>query len=302
METRLIDEGYLEYLKDESRSVGFAESISFPSSDLDVVKTIQKMAGIGKPITIQGARTGLAAAAVPYGGHILNLSRMNKVLGLRYDSVQDAFFLRIQPGLLLSQLNRMVAQCSFLVKDWDDSSIFALKNMQQNAWTFPPDPTEQSASLGGMAACNASGAKTFTYGATRNYIDGLRMVLANGDILDIARGDVIADGRILRFSTISGRKYELKLPDYNTRDVKSAAGYYVRSDMDLIDLIIGSEGTLGVITELTVRLKRLPPCVCGVTIFMPSLQSTLDLVCALRGEALHSVPIFNHRPAAIEII
>ena len=300
MEIRTIDEGYLEYLKDESRSVGMAETISFPFSEEEVVDTVRRMADTGTPITIQGARTGVAAAAVPYGGHVLNLSRMNNVLGLQYDSSRDTYLLRVQPGLLLSQLNKMIAQCTFLTRGWDDASISSLRDMRYNTWFFPPDPTEQSASIGGMAACNASGAKTFTYGPTRDYIEGLRMVLADGDILDIRRGNILADERTIRFSTLTGRKYEVKLPDYNTRNVKSAAGYYVHPGMDLIDLIVGAEGTLGVITELTVRLIRLPLSACGITMFMPTLQSALDIVCALRGEPIHTLPLFPHRPAAIE--
>lgn len=300
MEIRPIDEGYLEYLKDESRTVGFAETISFPSSESKVIDIVRRMGSTSTPITIQGARTGVAAAAVPYGGHVLNLSRLDNVLGLRYDSLQDTFLLRVQPGLLLSQLNRMAAQCAFPTDGWDEDSLSSLRCMQQNTWFFPPDPTEMSASIGGMAACNASGAKTYIYGPTRDYIEGLRMVLADGDMLDIRRNEIYADKRNIWFTTLGGREYKVRLPDYNTRNVKSAAGYYVRPDMDLIDLIIGAEGTLGIMTEITVRLKRLPASVCGITIFMPSLKSALNLVNALRGDRVGALPPFLHRPAAIE--
>ncbi len=111
-------------------------------------------------ITTQGARTGLAASAVPFGGHIINLSKMNKVTGARYDHENDRFFLRVQPGVLLKEVRKYLANKSFVTMDWDEQSREALNNMEKNQWFYSTDPTEISASIGGMAACNASGAKS----------------------------------------------------------------------------------------------------------------------------------------------
>ena len=80
---RPMGEEYQEYLRDESRSVGWAESISFPRTTEQVQQILRRMSGQKTPVTIQGGRTGLAAAASPRGGHILNLSRMDRVLGCR---------------------------------------------------------------------------------------------------------------------------------------------------------------------------------------------------------------------------
>ena len=78
MENKFV-EMYSEYLRDESRQVGHAESITFVKTEEDIVKSIKVNAEKKNEITTQGARTGLAASSVPNGGHILNLSRMNKV-------------------------------------------------------------------------------------------------------------------------------------------------------------------------------------------------------------------------------
>src|SRR5690554_4368151 len=93
---------YGEYLRDESRQVGRAESIVFPKTEAEIINSVKEMSRKNIPITSQGARTGLAASAVPYGGHIINLSKMNKVTGARYDEKEDRFFLTVQPGVLLS--------------------------------------------------------------------------------------------------------------------------------------------------------------------------------------------------------
>ena len=281
----MADGMYDEYLRDESRSVGWAEGIRFPRSEADVVETLIQAHQERVPLTIQGARTGLAAAAVPHGGYILNLSQMNQVLGLR-QSEDGTFYLRVQPGILLSQLNRMLEQKAFSTESWEGSSLQALSRFEANTWIFPPDPTETSASIGGMASCNASGAKTFHYGPTRCYIEALRVVTADGDILSLRRGQYRAEGRNFRLTTLGGAEIQGTLPDYSVPPVKSAAGYYVREDMDLVDLFIGAEGTLGVITELELRLVRKPAERVGVTVFLERQQDALELVRALRSERL----------------
>ena len=88
-----------EYLRDESRSVGHGESISFPKSTQQIQAVLKQLQASGTPVTLQGSRTGLTAAAVPDGGHVMNLSRMDRVLGCRQDD-QGAFYLTVQPGVL----------------------------------------------------------------------------------------------------------------------------------------------------------------------------------------------------------
>ena len=81
-----------EYGRDESRASGEASSISFPTTEDEVRAILEKLHAERVPVTVQGARTGLAAGAVPHGGHILNTSRMNRYLGLRRDE-QGQFLL-----------------------------------------------------------------------------------------------------------------------------------------------------------------------------------------------------------------
>lgn len=296
-----IDDTNTNYLRDESRSAGFAEQICFPHGEDEVIDAVRAAARDGRKVTLQGARTGLTAAAVPYGGYIINLSLMKAMTSLRYDEAREAFVATVQPGMLLSQFNQMLERKDFPYSDWDDASRGAAARMKAGEWFFAPDPTETSATIGGMAACNASGAKTFFYGPTRCFILGLRMVLASGEVLDLRRGACLIRNRRFSAVTEQGTTIAAAVPDYDTPDVKCASGYYVREGMDLVDLIVGAEGTFGILTELTLLLTKRAPINCGVTVFMPNQDGAVDLVRALRGETLRAdLPAFSHRVLAIE--
>lgn len=258
---------YEEYLHDESRRIGAADSISFPISEAEVVEIIKASQCV--PVTVQGARTGIVAGAVPDGGLIMNLSRMNAIGDVTGDTVT------VQPGALLSELREAIEPTDLL---------------------FPPDPTETSASLGGMVACNASGAMSFRYGPTRNWVEAVRVVLADGDTLSLKRGEIFADGRSFSLTTDSGRAIEGSLPTYTMPQVKSAAGYYATDNMDLIDLFIGSEGTLGIITEITLKLIPRPQAIQSLTLFLPSEEAVVTLVDIARAAAVRpsAIEFFNH--------
>lgn len=288
---------YGDYLKDESRQVGRAESILFAKREEDIVKSIIEKNKNNIPITTQGARTGLAASAVPNGGHIINLSRMNKVLGARYDKEKDRFFLRVQPGVLLIEVRKYLANKSFIINEWDEESKEALKYMSPGEWFYSTDPTETSASIGGMVACNASGAKSFKYGSARDHVEALRVVLSDGDIISLKRGQVYAQDGKFEIKTENNRIIKGQLPKYKIPNVKkNTSGYYSKPNMDLIDLFIGSDGTLGVISEIEIELNRTPVVNWGLTIFMPDEDKALDLVIALReGDIKPSaIELFNH--------
>jgi len=260
-----------EYLHDESRRVGTAEAIAFPTSEADVVEVVRQARERGLSITTQGARTGIVAGAVPDGGLIVNLSRMNGI-----GEVGDGG-VTIQPGALLSEVRAAV---------------------EPHGLMFPPDPTETSASLGGMVACNASGAMSFHYGPTRSWVESIRMALADGDTLALRRGTCHAQGRKFALRTEGGRVIEGTLPDYAMPAVKSAAGYYVSDDMDLIDLLIGSEGTLGIITEIGLKLMPRPGAIQSLTVFLPNEEAVVALVDAARSSSGEARPVamefFNH--------
>ena len=293
---------YADYLRDESRRVGRAESISFPHAESAVCALLRQMQQERRPVTLQGARTGIAGGAVPDGGHILNLSRMNRIAGLRRDEKGDCFLLRAQPGVVLADLKQALAERQFDVAGWDEASIRAAAEFAAGPhFFFPPDPTETTASLGGMAACNASGACTFGYGSTRRYVESIRVVLMGGAVLALRRGTHRTQGRAFSVRAESGREFQGAVPAYRMPGVKNAAGYFAADDMDLVDLFIGAEGTLGVITEMELRLVRAPEFKWGVMAFLPAESSALSFVRRVRGEGgKGSDSAAAMRPSAIE--
>ena len=273
----------VDFLRDESRKSGTAKAIAFPKTVEELAAAMREASERGLTVTVQGSRTGISAGAVPDGGAIISLTKMDRVLGFRTDESGQAL-LSVQPGLTLAALRRHLCSPSSALRP--PSSFF-----------FPPDPTEPSASLGGMAACNASGACSFAYGPARSHINSLTVVLADGDTLTLRRGKDAAKGRRFSLATGSGRLISGELPAYAMPSVKSAAGYWVKPDMDLLDLFIGSEGTLGVIAELELRLRPTPFSTLGVLCFLADEAQVLDLVASLRDRAADAFP---HTLAALE--
>jgi D-lactate dehydrogenase (cytochrome) len=261
-------------LRDESRKSGNASSFSYPMS-VDEVSDIISRCNTGKvPITVQGARTGIAAGAVPDGGHVMNLSRMKAIGDISISG--DDKYISVQAGATLSELRGKIA----------DSGLY-----------FPPDPTESSASIGGMVACNASGALTFRYGPVRQWVRRIQVVHADGTIAWYNRGEndgfINAKNGIIECAGI-------EFPEYIRKEVKSAAGYYLTDESSRADLFIGSEGTLGVITEIELHLINKPRCIVGLTTYLPSEDVALQFVKFLRGETVCDLPVAEVIPCAIE--
>ena len=196
---------------------------------------LREAAAGGVPVTVAGAGTGVTGARVPMGGWVLSLERLNR--------------LEISPGLA-------VAGPGVLLRDVHAAA-------QASGQLYPPDPTESSASIGGTIATNASGSRSLKYGSTRRWVDGLRVALADGRVLDVRRGDA------LDFDP-----GEIPLPDVT----KNTAGYLLRRGMDWVDLFVGSEGTLGVVTEARLRLVPAPKAVLAGVVFFPDDDSAIDAV------------------------
>ena len=289
---------YADYLFDESRTMGKAEYIAFPSCEEEISEVIRWCAEHRVPLTAQGALTGLAGGASPAGGLVLNLQRMNRILGLRRED-DGVYYLRVQPGLRLAQLRRALLLKSFDVSGWTDSSLEALRDLRPGQLFFPPDPTEPTASLGGMAACNACGARSVLYGCTRAHIHGLRVVLSDGRTAELVRGRDRVSGRQIRLLLTDGTSFCAELPDFETPPIKDA-GFFIRRDMDLVDLFIGSQGTLGIISELELELMPAPKHLWGMTSFFPDDEKALAYVRALKGHSDPGVPLFGRKPASIE--
>lgn len=298
---RPLNDEYAEYLRDESRTTGSAETISFPKSEKEVISILKSLSSKRVPITVQGARTGLAAAAVPGGGHVMNMSRMDAVTGMRCNE-EGQFFVRLQPGTILSQLRKQIESKRFDTSLWSEESkqAYALFCKASEQF-FPPDPTEASASLGGMVACNASGARSYLYGSTRKHISALRIALLNGDTLALRRGEVFAKGRELELLTEQGHLIKVALPTYQMPKTKNASGYYIEDNMDAIDLFIGSDGTLGVITEIEAMLSPLPQIIWGVSCFFRREADSVEFVIALRDklDQIASIEFFDGDALAV---
>ncbi|MHA1302933.1 MAG: FAD-binding oxidoreductase [Candidatus Heimdallarchaeaceae archaeon] len=280
-----INLSYAPYLVDESKmSGGKAEILFFPKNETEVVTIVKHMKEKGIPITIQGARTGIVGSAIPLEGALVAFDEMKEVLGLGYDEEAGKWFVRIQPGITLDELKEIVKYQKFN----DDQSIPPekeyVKKFKESGkkYFYPIDPTEMSAMIGGTVAANASGARTFKYGATREWVRQLRVVLASGDVLEIKRGEYYEeDGK---FIILTGEEeIEVPIPTYQMPKGKNAAGYFSKKGMDLIDLFIGSEGTLGIITEIDLWIEEKPMLLENI-LFFGSEEDALNFVIALRTD------------------
>ncbi|MES2643629.1 MAG: FAD-binding oxidoreductase [Myxococcota bacterium] len=143
--------------------------------------------------------------------------------------------------------------------------------VERLGFLFPPDPTSRhECSLGGAIACNASGARTFKYGPTRPWIEAVEFVSPTGEIRWIDRT-----------TPVSALLGPVPVPAWNEPAVKTAAGYYPATN--LLDLIIGAEGTLGVVTRARLKLLPLPVAVLTVFTYFPDRASMLAFVVTARA-------------------
>jgi D-lactate dehydrogenase (cytochrome) len=204
-------------------------------------------------ITISGNGTGLNGGRVPEGGIIISLEKLNKIQELNVEQK----YIVVQPAVVLKDLQDFVE----------------LQNL-----FYPPDPTERNCFIGANVASNSSGARTFKYGPTRNYVIGLRILLPDGEIISIEREKYIAAGFTARLMTEKNKEISFRIPNYKMPMTKNASGYYSKENMDLIDLFIGSEGTLGIITEIKLRLLDLPKDVLSCVAFFQSEDDALNFI------------------------
>jgi D-lactate dehydrogenase (cytochrome) len=214
---------------------GHAEKLFVPESVADVSEILREANEKRIPVTISGARTGTVGGAIPFGGYVISLERLNKIKSIDKGSMTAV----VEPGVILADLQKAI----------EAEGLF-----------YPPDPTEWSCQIGGTVATNASGSRSFKYGATRGYVQGLTIVLANGDTLNISRGAAVSsDGEPITLTTDEGGAIEVRPPTYVRPNVrKNVSGFFNSRPLDAIDLFIGSEGTLGVIAEIELKLLDKP--------------------------------------------
>ncbi|MBI1259074.1 MAG: FAD-binding protein [Chloroflexi bacterium] len=211
-----------------------AEVVVFPATS-GGVSDVMKLANQHHiPVTAWGVGTGLEGNSIPvYGGILMSFERMNKVVAVHADDFQ----VTVQPGIGHKDLNAELARLGLF---------------------FAPDPGA-NATVGGMLANNAAGIRTVKYGASKDNVLRMEVVLADGRIIEVG-----------------------------SRSIKQSSGY------DLLHLFVGSEGTLGIITEATVKLIPVPAYMSAVVAGFPSVEAAVETVVAVRGSGLD--------PAALEFI
>jgi D-lactate dehydrogenase (cytochrome) len=236
---------------------GHAAGVVFPRT-VEEIAEILTAADTVLPI---GAQSSLTGGATPMGELIIATSKMTRVLARTSDRIT------VEAGLTVAAMQECLAGTG--------------------AW-FPPAPTFTGAAAGGIVSTNAAGAATFKYGSTRDWVDGLIVVLADGTVLNLTREEHTArDGRF-ELNTNSGR-VSVPVPSYVMPDVsKRSAGYHAAPGMDLVDLFIGAEGTLGVIAQVTFRVMSPAPQSALALIPCRSEEEALDVVRALRRASLET--------------
>ncbi|MDF2671747.1 MAG: 2-hydroxy-acid oxidase [Clostridiales bacterium] len=209
-----------DYSHDELGTVKQMPDIVVQVLSTEEVSAVMKYAYENNiPLTPRGSGTGLVGAAVPiYGGIIIDLSKMNKILELDEENLT----LTVEPGVLLMEISKFV----------EAQELF-----------YPPDPGEKTATIAGNINTNAGGMRAVKYGVTRDYVRGLELVLPNGEIMEVG-------GKV----------------------VKNSSGYSLK------DLIVGSEGTLAIVTKAILRLLPLPKKAISLLIPFPNLDAAIETV------------------------
>ena len=284
-----IEAEYSAYLSDESKlSAKPFDYLFFPKSEGELAAVVRTLHSQKVPFTVAGARTGLVGGCVPSEGALISLEYLDKVMEVYRDEPSGEWRIKAQTSVSLKNLDGMLRakQMSFLEQSPDElvRRHYAEFREDPDQYFYPPDPTEMSASLGGSVVTNASGARTYRYGPTRAWVRGMRVFLANGEYLDIPRGTYFAspEGQFVVYDS-KGDATVIDIPNYPQPRTKSTAGLYSAPRMDLIDLFIGSEGVLGIVSSVDVALLKQEAKV-SIIQFVDSDEQAVTLADALRSE------------------
>ena len=243
----------ISYTGDESGlRGGFADKVFVPENEKEIREILKSCSADKVPVTVSGGGTGVTGGRVPFGGAVISMERFNSAGEIRTLSPDAA---------------EMTAGAGVTIKEIKEKAKAA-------GWMYGPDPTEQGSFLGGNISTNASGSRGLKFGPTRNYIKRIKVTLSDGETLDIERGKTFA-GQDNKLKIPAGQGViELRLPTYKLPEIKNAAGYFNKPGMDLIDLFIGHEGTLGVITEADVALMPdIKKILTGIAFFTQEIKS-----------------------------
>jgi D-lactate dehydrogenase (cytochrome) len=258
-----------DFLTDASfMTGGNADRVVFPETPEEVAQILAAATRDRTPVTVSGAGTGTVGGRVAFGGIVLATDRLNKIKSItpREPSSGTAV---AEAGVILSDFQKAVEAQGLL---------------------YPPDPTERSCFLGGTVATNASGSRTFKYGPTRRYINRARIALASGDLIDLRRGQLRANSNgHVEIPLPNDRHIRATLPSYQMpRTRKNATGYFASPGMDVLDLFIGSEGTLGVIVEVETELLEKPEAILSGVVFFTTEKDVLSFVADARQLSLEN--------------
>jgi len=231
---------------------GHADAVARPRTEAEVAGLLEA----SSRVLAIGAQSSVTGGATPDGGLVLSTEHLTSI----HEPGQDG--IRVGAGVPLETLQKVLRQ--------------------HGCW-YAPVPTFTGAFVGGVVATNAAGAATFKYGTTRDWVEGLTVVLVCGCVLDLKRGQVRADpGRGFEIACAHGTR-RFRPGTYRMPAVpKCSAGYFAAREMDLVDLFVGSEGTLGVIVDATLRVLPAPPAVAFALVPVDSEPVAIALVDELR--------------------
>ena len=241
-------------VEDASGFRGEADQIVTPDDEAAVVAFLQRASESGTPVTIAGAGTGVTGGGVPLSGSLLSLEKLNQI------EIRQGYA-RVGSGARLADLHAEAGRTGQF---------------------YPPDPTEMSAAVGGTIATNASGSRSFRYGDTRHHVLRLRVILMDGRLLDVGRGD-----------SVDFPVPAIPIP----QTTKHTGGYRLAPGMDWIDLFVGSEGTLGVVTSADLRLLPNPKEFLSGVVFFRDDDRAVAAVESWRSDAQCRMLEYFDRPS-----
>ena len=253
--------------------------IAYPRNENDVRKTARftwQLAERGRviPITARGAGTDQSGAALGKGVIMVFPAHMNKILELD----TKAGTVTVEPGLNYAKLQQ---------------------TLHTHGRFLPPFPaSSEYSTLGGAVANNAGGQKSVKYGTTENYVSALRVVLANGEVIETKRLSKRELGKKMGLATFEGEVYRsldaLIEENYDTIQKsrlgvsKNAAGYNISEvkhkdgSFDLTPLFIGSQGTLGIVTEISFTTEPHNPASTLIAAFCDDVSVLQDVILSLK--------------------
>ncbi|MHA2122876.1 MAG: FAD-binding oxidoreductase, partial [Promethearchaeota archaeon] len=147
---------YSSYIIDESKLTGTADWLFFPQSEPEIISILNFLQKNKIRASISAARTGIVGSCVPSGDSILSIEQMNKIIGVGFDKNKKSYFIRVQPGVTLDNINDFLKKKKTLnVRELTSNAIKLFQESNQTFY-YPVDPTELSATIGGTVATNAS--------------------------------------------------------------------------------------------------------------------------------------------------